>query len=60
MKVKGIIGSLSIQGGSWFNRRGVIGNTTHALTGRLTIQGNLNDDLPKGTMNSILKQAGIK
>jgi len=32
----------------------------NALPGRVTIPGNLNDDLPKGTMNSILKQAGIK
>ncbi len=27
MNTKGIIGSLSMQGGSWFRRRGVIGNT---------------------------------
>ena len=28
--------------------------------GRVTIAGNLNDDLAPGTMNSILKQAGLK
>ena len=28
--------------------------------GRVTIPGNLNDDLPPGTWNSILKQAGLK
>jgi predicted RNA binding protein YcfA (HicA-like mRNA interferase family) len=29
-------------------------------TGRVTIAGNLNDDLAPGTLNSILKQAGLK
>lgn len=28
--------------------------------GRVTIPGNLNDDLPPGTWNSILKQAQLK
>ena len=28
--------------------------------GRVTVPGNLNDDLPPGTWNSILKQAGLK
>jgi predicted RNA binding protein YcfA (HicA-like mRNA interferase family) len=28
--------------------------------GRVTIPGNLNHDLPPGTWNSILKQAGLK
>lgn len=28
--------------------------------GRVTIAGNLNDDLAPGTLNSILKQAGLK
>lgn len=28
--------------------------------GRVTIPGNPNDDLPPGTANSILKQAGLK
>lgn len=31
-----------------------------AKTGRVTIAGNLNDDLAPGTLNSILKQAGLK
>ena len=29
-------------------------------TGRVTIAGNLAHDLPLGTVNSILKQAGLK
>ncbi|MCO6454593.1 MAG: type II toxin-antitoxin system HicA family toxin [Pirellulaceae bacterium] len=28
--------------------------------GRVTIAGHLNDDLPPGTLNSILRQAGLK
>lgn len=28
--------------------------------GRVTVAGKLNDDLPPGTLNSILKQAGLK
>ncbi len=29
-------------------------------TGRVTVPGKPNDDLPPGTLNSILKQAGLK
>ena len=28
--------------------------------GRVTIAGNANHDVPRGTLNSILKQAGLK
>jgi len=28
--------------------------------GRVTVAGKLNDDLPRGTLNSVLKQAGLK
>jgi predicted RNA binding protein YcfA (HicA-like mRNA interferase family) len=28
--------------------------------GRVTVSGKPNDDLPQGTLNSILKQAGLK
>jgi predicted RNA binding protein YcfA (HicA-like mRNA interferase family) len=30
------------------------------LIGRVTIAGNLGDEIPPGTWNSILKQAGLK
>ncbi len=30
------------------------------IAGRITIPGNMNDTLAPGTLNSILKQAGIK
>lgn len=29
-------------------------------TGRVTVAGKPNDDLPPGTLNSILRQAGLK
>jgi predicted RNA binding protein YcfA (HicA-like mRNA interferase family) len=29
------------------------------IPGRVTIPGKMNDDIPKGTLNSILKQAGL-
>ncbi len=29
-------------------------------TGRVTISGNLSDDMAPGTFNSVLKQAGLK
>ena len=32
----------------------------HFRTGLVTIAGHLNDDIAKGTLNSILKQAGLK
>jgi len=28
--------------------------------GRVTISGNLGNDMPPGTLNSVLKQAGLK
>jgi predicted RNA binding protein YcfA (HicA-like mRNA interferase family) len=32
----------------------------HSKKGIVTLAGHLNDDLAKGTLNSILKQAGLK
>ncbi|MCX6346643.1 MAG: type II toxin-antitoxin system HicA family toxin [Actinobacteria bacterium] len=32
----------------------------HAKPGRVTIAGNPGDDISAGTLNSVLKQAGIK
>ncbi len=28
--------------------------------GRVTVSGHLGEDMPKGTMNSVVKQAGLK
>lgn len=32
----------------------------HFKSGLVTISGNLDDEVPRGTLNSILKQSGIK
>jgi len=32
----------------------------HFKRGLVTISGNLNDEVPKGTLNSIMKQSGLK
>ena len=32
----------------------------HFKMGLVTISGNLNDEVPKGTLNSIMKQSGLK
>jgi hypothetical protein len=36
------------------------GLSTNTKPGRVTIAGNPNEDLAPGTLNSIIKQAGIK
>jgi predicted RNA binding protein YcfA (HicA-like mRNA interferase family) len=42
-------------------REAVIGSTSiRAKAGRVTIAGKPSDDLAPGTLNSILKQAGLK
>ncbi len=32
----------------------------HSKSGLVTISGRLDDEVPKGTLNSILKQSGLK
>ena len=32
----------------------------HTKSGRVTVAGNLNDDIDHGTLHSILKQSGLK
>ena len=32
----------------------------HEKPGRVTVSGHLSDDMPKGTLASVLRQAGIK
>jgi predicted RNA binding protein YcfA (HicA-like mRNA interferase family) len=60
-KVKEIISYIESDGWYLIAQRGShrqFKNSTK--TGRVTVSGNLNDDLPSGTANSILKQAGLK
>lgn len=61
MKVRDAVRLLLADG--WFEsrRRGSHRQFKHATKkGRVTVPGNANDDLAPGTVNSILKQAGLK
>jgi predicted RNA binding protein YcfA (HicA-like mRNA interferase family) len=61
MKVREVI--TMIQEDGWFlvATRGSHRQYKHATKpGRVTIAGNPSDDLAPGTLNSILKQAGLK
>lgn len=61
MKVKEVIKIIEKNG--WFkvSQKGSHKQYKHStISGRVTIPGNLNDDLPKGTVNSVFKQAGLK
>lgn len=61
MKIKEIIKLIEKDG--WFQvaQRGSHRQYKHAeKTGRVTIAGKLSDDIDKGTLNSILKQAKLK
>jgi predicted RNA binding protein YcfA (HicA-like mRNA interferase family) len=61
MKVKEIIRIIEKKGWRLVSQKGSHRQYKHAaIPGRVTIPGNLNDDLPKGTVNSVFKQAGIK
>jgi predicted RNA binding protein YcfA (HicA-like mRNA interferase family) len=61
MKVKEIIRIIEKKGWHLVSQKGSHRQYKHAaIPGRVTIPGNLNDDLPKGTVNSVFKQAGIK
>lgn len=61
MKVKEIIKLIENDG--WFQvaQRGSHRQFKHpVIRGRVTIAGKLSDDVDKGTLNSILKQAKLK
>ena len=61
MKVQEIIRIIEKKGWRLVSQKGSHRQYKHAaIPGRVTIPGNLNDDLPKGTVNSVFKQAGIK
>ena len=60
MKVKEVIKMIEQKGWIKVAQKGSHRQYKHAeLPGRVTIAGNLNDDLPKGTLQSVLKQSGI-
>jgi len=61
MKVREILGMLNDDGWFLVATRGSHRQFKHsAKPGRVTVPGKPNDDLAPGTLNSILKQAGLK
>ena len=61
MKVRAIIKLLQADGWRRIKAKGGHRQFKHPRkTGRVTIAGKPSDDLAPGTMNSILKQAGLK
>ncbi|MDN5347460.1 MAG: hypothetical protein PWP65_1024 [Clostridia bacterium] len=61
MKVREVIKLIEEDGWFMVRQRGSHRQFKHPTKpGRVTIAGNLGDDLAPGTLNSILKQAGLK
>lgn len=61
VKVRDAIRQLERDGWRLVETRGSHRQYKHSeRTGRVTVPGHLNDDLPPGTWNSIQKQAGWK
>jgi predicted RNA binding protein YcfA (HicA-like mRNA interferase family) len=61
MKVREVLGLLEADGWYLVTTRGSHRQYKHARkTGRVTVAGKKSDDLAPGTLNSILKQAGLK
>jgi predicted RNA binding protein YcfA (HicA-like mRNA interferase family) len=61
MKVREVIRMIEADGWQLVTTRGSHRQFKHpAKSGRVTIAGNANHDVPRGTLNSILKQAGLK
>jgi predicted RNA binding protein YcfA (HicA-like mRNA interferase family) len=61
MKVRDIIKLVEADGWYVVTTRGSHRQYKHSIKpGRVTIAGNQNHDLAPGTLNSILKQAGLK
>jgi predicted RNA binding protein YcfA (HicA-like mRNA interferase family) len=61
MKVRAILRILTEDGWTPVSQRGSHLQLKHRTKlGRVTVPGNPGDDLAAGTLNSILKQAGLK
>ena len=61
MKVRDAIKMIESDGWYIVKQRGSHKQFKHQVKkGRVTIAGNMNDDLAPGTLNSILKQADLK
>jgi len=60
-KVREMIGLIEHDGWYFISQKGSHRQFRHPTKkGRVTIPGNLSDDLLPGTVNSILKQSGLK
>ena len=61
MKVREVLALIGKDGWYWVGTEGSHRQFKHPTKlGRVTVSGKPNDDLPPGTLNSILKQAGLK
>ncbi|NQW03587.1 MAG: type II toxin-antitoxin system HicA family toxin [Acidobacteria bacterium] len=61
MKVRELIRAVEDDGWRLVRTRGSHRQFRHPTrAGTVTISGNLGIDVPKGTLNSVLKQAGLK
>jgi len=61
MKIRDVIRLIKAEGWYLVRTRGDHRQFKHRTkTGLVTIAGKLSDDMRKGTLNSVLKQAGIK
>ncbi len=61
MKVREVIRMLEQDGWQLVETRGSHRQFKHATKpGRVTVSGNLGDDMPKGTLASVKRQAGLK
>ena len=61
MKVREVIRLIEKDGWYLVNQVGSHRQYKHtSKSGRVTISGNSGLDMPKGTLNSVLKQAGLK
>lgn len=61
MKVREVIKMLRDDGWYLVTTRGSHRQLKHAMKpGRVTVSGNLGDDMPKGTLASVIRQAGLR
>lgn len=61
VKVREVIRRLQMEGWVLVSTEGSHRQFKHASKpGRVTISGNLGDDMPKGTLASVRRQAGLK
>jgi hypothetical protein len=61
MKVRDVIGLIEATAGCSCDSVEATGSSKHATrAGTVTIAGKDSQDLPRGTLNSVLRQAGLK